>query len=171
MTVKNKVILALGSNIGNREENIFQALSKLKKLDIQLINHSNLYETEPVGFEDQNYFYNILLCIETAYEPVFLLKEVKRIEYLMGRRENIKNGPRIIDIDILLFNDIIIDSDELMIPHKEIANRYFIMHMLDEIESDMIIPKTDKSVKEILKNMEKTKKIKRIPLGKIKEVL
>jgi 2-amino-4-hydroxy-6-hydroxymethyldihydropteridine diphosphokinase len=152
---QTRVILALGSNLGDRFENLQQALKEISER-VSIIKTSSVYETPPWGYSDQPEFYNQVLSGITSLNPVELLTFVKNIENNMGRVNNFQNGPRLIDIDILLFGEQIIDSEKLVIPHPRMLERGFVLLPLAEIEPDLIIPGTNKKVLELLQNVDKT---------------
>ena len=110
-----EIFLGLGSNLPERLENLKKALKCLQKKEIYLISISRVYETEPFGYTEQPKFYNMAIRALTKLEPEDLLLELKQIERDMGREAAVRWGPRIIDIDILLYNDIILKTDELNI--------------------------------------------------------
>ncbi len=149
-----EIFLGLGSNLPERLENLKKALKCLQKKEIDLISISRVYETEPFGYTEQPKFYNMAIRALTKLEPEDLLLELKQIERDMGREAAVRWGPRIIDIDILLYNDIILKTDELNIPHSGILERYFVLMPLSELCPDMKIPGTDLTVNEALKNIE-----------------
>lgn len=129
-----KVYLALGSNIGNREKNLSDALDNLKASNgIEVVNVSKIYETEPVGYLNQGNFLNMVILISTNKEPMDLLKELQKIEEDMKRIREIHWGPRTIDIDILLFDDLTINYRELIIPHPRMFERAFVLIPLKDI--------------------------------------
>jgi len=168
---KDMILLCLGSNIGDREKNICDAIKLLKMNNIKIISFSKLYNTEPVDYENQKDFLNIVLRVSTDYSPEELLRVVKKIEYIIGRRDSkIKKGPRIIDIDILFYNDIIIDSDELTIPHRSILDRYFVIKMLMDIDENYIMPKFNKRVKDIFESIDKSKRVEEFKSKRLKGV-
>lgn len=144
------VLLSLGSNVGDREGFISTAISamdKLNKLDVLTVSHC--YETEPVGGVNQPNFINLAVEIETALEPLELLKAIKEIEEKLGRKKSVRWGPREIDIDIVLWDDIVINTDELTIPHPEYQNRAFVMEPLVEIAPMAIDPLTQMTIAEL----------------------
>jgi len=155
------VLLGMGSNIGNREKNLEDALNRLQNLSgLKIIKYSSLFETEPVGYLSQNNFYNIAVEIEYAKDPFSLLKEVKQVEIDMGRLiPSIHWGPRIIDIDILFFDKMIVRTRNLNIPHPELYTRRFVLEPLAEIAPQYLCPVTGLTVVEILKQCEDTKKV------------
>lgn len=132
--------LGLGSNIGDRISSIRDAISRLAELDdIRIEAISSLYETEPAGYIDQPDFINCVVKIETGYNPYQLLDAVHNIENSMGRIRNIRWGPRIIDIDILLFGNTRIKTDDLEIPHPRMLERSFVMVPLLEIADRSVL--------------------------------
>lgn len=133
--------LGLGSNIGDRRANIDQAIEMLKaQRDVEIIKASSIYETAPVGYRDQPDFLNAVVMIETRLKPRELLNAVLSIESLMGRKRTIRWGPRVIDIDILLYDNEQLDEDDLHIPHPRMLEREFVMKPLAEIAPDLILP-------------------------------
>ncbi|MDI6699641.1 MAG: 2-amino-4-hydroxy-6-hydroxymethyldihydropteridine diphosphokinase [bacterium] len=169
---KDMILICLGSNMGDREKNIFDAIKLIKLNNIKIVSFSKLYNTEPVDYKNQNDFLNIVLRVSTDYSPEELLRVVKRIEYLIGRRESkIPKGPRIIDIDILFYNDIIINSEELTIPHRSILDRYFVIKMLMDIDEDYIMPMFNKKVKDLFESIDKSKRVEEFKSKRLKGVL
>ena len=132
------VVLSLGSNIGNRQENLKKAVKSLEESKLEILKISSIYETEPLGFKNQDKFYNIIIIAEYSDDPHALLNEIHKIEKKLGREREFKNSPRTIDIDIITFNDKNIDTESLTIPHKEYMNRKFILIPLAEIEPNFI---------------------------------
>jgi 2-amino-4-hydroxy-6-hydroxymethyldihydropteridine diphosphokinase len=127
------VYLALGSNLGNRSGNLQDALKKLQRRDLRLRRASSLYETEPMSFANQPWFLNQVVEFETELHPRQLLERVHRIEHQLGRKRTIPNGPRTIDIDIVLFEDGEMKTPELEIPHPRYRERRFVLEPLAEI--------------------------------------
>lgn len=146
------VYLALGANIGNRRKNIQSAIAMMHKIkDIRVVRISRLYETEPWGYKDQPKFINAAVKITTSLLPTQLFMVLKGVEKKLGRRpQKIKWGPRIIDIDILLYGSQIIKSGRLQIPHPEMHKRIFVLKPLAEIAPQVIHPKLKKTISEIL---------------------
>ena len=144
---KHEVYLSLGSNLGDRKDNLRQAVQMLYKSDkISDIGLSLIYETEPVGYDDQPYFLNMCVRLNTSMTPTELLQFLQSIEGKLHRVRTIKNGPRTIDMDILLYDDIKIDTPELTIPHPRMFERAFVLYPLSELrEVEEDIP-LDKSV-------------------------
>ncbi|MDP2911973.1 MAG: 2-amino-4-hydroxy-6-hydroxymethyldihydropteridine diphosphokinase [Candidatus Omnitrophota bacterium] len=126
--------ISIGSNLGDRKANIEDAIQKLKKSGgVRVSKVSNIYETEPVGGPKQGKFLNGAIKIETTLKPEALLKRLLKIEKDLGRKRTVKNGPRTIDLDILLFGDKKIDEPGLKIPHPRMREREFVMKPLKEI--------------------------------------
>ncbi|ADL41567.1 2-amino-4-hydroxy-6-hydroxymethyldihydropteridine pyrophosphokinase [Caldicellulosiruptor obsidiansis OB47] len=145
---ENVVFLGLGSNLGDRGENIKKAIEHLKdKIRIEKV--SSIIETEPYGFVDQPKFLNCVLKGTTVLSPLELLEFVLDIENKMGRKRLFKWGPRNIDIDILFYDDCVIDTENLKIPHPELHKRLFVLEPLCEIEKDFVHPVLKKSVYEL----------------------
>jgi len=136
------VYLALGSNLGNKLENIQKAINILKKNGIEIISYSKLYETTPYGVTEQPNFLNIVVKVDTDKEPEELLKLIKQTEKEIGREDTFKWGPRIIDIDILLYEKLIYRSNTLTIPHPEIKKRDFFLIPLLNIDITMRDPES-----------------------------
>lgn len=134
------ILLGMGSNLGNREQNIVTALQRLaEKPEIVVKKVSSLYETEPVGVKEQPGFLNAVADIDTALSPLALLEACLDIEQCMGRVRTIRWGPRIIDIDILLYKNVSIKSKELCIPHPRMLERNFVLIPLREVIGDIPI--------------------------------
>jgi len=146
---KTIVYLGLGSNLGKRVENVQKAI-KLIQQKVTVVNVSSLYDTQPVGYVTQPNFINAACEVNTSFTPQELLSTVKKIEKDMGRIPNFINGPRIIDIDILLYNDSIIISPELTIPHPHLMERAFVLIPLAEIAPEMKHPVNKKTIQELL---------------------
>lgn len=149
-----KVYIGIGSNIGNREENCQKALELIIKSGIKVKKCSSMIETEPWGVKEQPRFINMAIEIETELNPEELLGLLKKIEGTLGRRQTTRWGPREIDLDILLYDDMILKTPELEIPHPLLHKREFVLQPLAEIAPDKIHPVFKKSVKELLLNLQ-----------------
>jgi len=157
------VYFGLGSNIGDRLSYLRKALVKLSETDgIALIELSPVYQTEPVGYEAQEDFYNMAVRAETTLSPVDLLSAVKRIEKELGRVEAVHKGPRTIDIDILLFGDEFVDEYRLSIPHPRMLEREFVLRPLYDIDPDLLIAPLHTSIRDALSKVAGIKRVVRI---------
>ena len=132
----NRIILSVGSNVGDRLKNIEISLKELSTIcEIKII--SSLYDSLPRIYEDQDNFFNLVLEIDYKKTPQDLLKDIKKIEKSMGREETFRYGPRLIDIDIIFFNNIEIQHEELIIPHYDWMNRRFVVEPLSELYQEI----------------------------------
>lgn len=135
-----KAFLSLGSNMGDRLEYLSKAIDKIAEIQgCNILNKSRVYETEPWGYENQEAFLNLCISIETSLSPCELLESLQTIELELDRVRKIHWGPRTIDIDILLFDDIICEDDKLTIPHPRMSERAFVLIPLYDIEKNLII--------------------------------
>jgi 2-amino-4-hydroxy-6-hydroxymethyldihydropteridine diphosphokinase len=142
------VYLSLGSNVGDREAQLREAQTRLGAVG-RVVAVSSFYETEPVEFTRQPWFLNCALALETRKTPQQLIAAILRIEEGMGRRRVQKKGPRSIDIDILLFDDVILDPPELTIPHPALHQRRFVLEPLAEIAPEVLHPALKKTIGEL----------------------
>lgn len=151
------VYLGLGSNLGDRKENLEKSIEALDNFaEIEVTNRSSILETEPYGKTDQPEFMNMCVEINTRMSPLSLLETVLGIEHSLGRVREEVWGPRIIDIDILLYEDLELELDDLSIPHKEMHLRSFVLEPLSEIAPDVKHPTLDKLVIELKEDLEKS---------------
>ncbi|TET54421.1 MAG: 2-amino-4-hydroxy-6-hydroxymethyldihydropteridine diphosphokinase [Actinobacteria bacterium] len=139
------IFLGLGTNIGDKRANLKQAISELKKNKVEIEKISSVYETEPIGVKEQGWFYNMVIKAQTDLSPEELLFSIKNIEKEMGREAAKRWGPRLIDIDLLLYDDLSLKETfngniELELPHPEIKNRAFVIVPLLEIEPEAKLP-------------------------------
>jgi 2-amino-4-hydroxy-6-hydroxymethyldihydropteridine diphosphokinase len=145
------IYLSLGSNEGDRELFLYWAMLKLKAIpELEIRCYSSIYETEPVGLKEQNWFLNAVVEISTRLDPFLLLAVTQDIEQRLGRKRTKRWGARIIDIDILSFHDLIIQSHNLIIPHPEMTVRRFVLLPLSEINPYYIHPVTKNSIATLL---------------------
>uniref|UniRef100_A0A7C3MII4 2-amino-4-hydroxy-6-hydroxymethyldihydropteridine pyrophosphokinase n=1 Tax=Dictyoglomus thermophilum TaxID=14 RepID=A0A7C3MII4_DICTH len=149
----HKVFIALGSNLGDKRKNIEIAIEKIKEIGINILKMSSIIETEPYGYKDQDSFLNAVCLVETNLDPFSLLKVLLKIEEELGRKRIFKWGPRNIDLDIIFYDDLIIETEELIIPHPDAHNRIFVMGPISELEPDFIHPVLKRKVLDIYKSL------------------
>jgi 2-amino-4-hydroxy-6-hydroxymethyldihydropteridine diphosphokinase len=147
------VHLGLGTNVGDRPRNLRTALTHLRQtVDIESV--SSVYETDPVGYADQPRFLNIVVRARSSLRPAELLQELIAIEERMGRQRTFRNAPRIIDIDILLYDDVVLAQPGLDLPHPRLTERAFVLAPLVEISPDLTDPLTGKLYRDMLRDGE-----------------
>lgn len=149
------VYLALGSNLGMRQDNLSIAKEKLSTA-VNVVEESLIYETPPWGVLDQPAFLNQVIKGETPYNPMKLLEYIKRIEIEMGRVKNVRFGPRIIDIDIIFYENFVINEPGLQIPHPRLRGRAFVLLPLNDIAPDFYHPVLNMSTSELLQETDTT---------------
>lgn len=141
----NIAFIGLGSNIGDRYRYLVQAIQLLTaRSDIELINYSSIYETDPVGYEDQAQFLNMVIEVKTNLKAEKLLEVCLQTELVLGRKREVKWGPRTIDLDILLYNQENMETEKLVVPHPRMAERAFVIVPLLEIKPDIQFPDKEK---------------------------
>jgi 2-amino-4-hydroxy-6-hydroxymethyldihydropteridine diphosphokinase len=144
------IYLSLGSNVGDRTENIAQAVSALGAHGICVTKQSSLYETEPVEFREQDWFLNCVVEATTDLTPELLMQTLLKVERGLGRQRRVPKGPRVIDMDILLFGSDIMSTPEIDIPHPRMAERRFVLVPFTEIAPDAIHPVLKKTIAALL---------------------
>ncbi|MCA9732898.1 MAG: 2-amino-4-hydroxy-6-hydroxymethyldihydropteridine diphosphokinase [Deferribacteres bacterium] len=145
-----EVLCSLGSNLGNRELNLTNALSSLKQFEISGVRQAKIYETEPVGLKEQPLFLNTAVLFETALAPLDLLDTILELEKQLGRVRREKWGPRIIDIDIILFGQERLENERLIIPHPRFQERKFVLAPMADLIPQVIPPGSSFTVAQLL---------------------
>ena len=146
---KHIVYLGLGTNLGNRQANLKSAVNSLTP-QMHVLQKSPIYETPPWGYTDQPAFLNQVIKAETYEQPEVLLGHLKRLEVVLGRVPNFKNGPRLIDIDLLFYDDLVLDTPTLVLPHPQLHERGFMLMPLNDIAPDLVHPLLKKTIFELL---------------------
>ncbi|MGD0707942.1 MAG: 2-amino-4-hydroxy-6-hydroxymethyldihydropteridine diphosphokinase [Anaerolineaceae bacterium] len=145
----HRVYLGLGTNLGDRSENLRAAANALLP-NVKVLRESPVYETAPWGYAQQPAFLNQVIEIETRLTPLKLLAYVKAVEVWLGRAPTFRYGPRLIDIDILLYDDLVLQTPELIIPHPHLTERAFVLVPLADLAPDLKLPNTEQTVRELL---------------------
>ena len=148
--MKRTVHLGLGSNLGDRAANLEQARERLAASGVETVCRSSLYATEPVGFAPQHWFLNCVLEAETELMPRQLLRATQQVERELGRRRMVRNGPRIVDVDILLYGGNVVRMADLEIPHPRIAGRRFVLIPMRELAPTLLHPTLGRTIAELL---------------------
>jgi 2-amino-4-hydroxy-6-hydroxymethyldihydropteridine diphosphokinase len=159
------IFLSLGSNVGDREANLRAAFVALEDAGVRVRRVSSLYETEPVDFLEQPWFLNCVLEGETDAPAQTLLKALRRIEARMGSKKLVPKGPRLLDVDILLYGDETVDTPELQVPHPRMTERRFVLEPLAEIAPELRHPSWSGTVSDLLARTQDRSEVRR--LGKI----
>jgi 2-amino-4-hydroxy-6-hydroxymethyldihydropteridine diphosphokinase len=155
--------IGIGSNLGDKLHNCEKAISEILKIDRhKLLKKSSFFKTQPVGYTSQDWFVNGAVKIETDLEAIELLRALKTVEFQLGRTEIFRWGPRTIDLDILFFDDIEIETEELQIPHPHIRERQFVLIPLVEIDRDLVHPVLRKTVQELLRNLKEDQGVEKL---------
>ena len=145
----SRVFLGLGTNLGDRRQNLSRAIAALSAR-VRLLRQSSVYETKAWGFTDQADFLNQVIEIETDLTPLRLLNFIKKTETALGRVQNFRWGPRLIDIDILFFDNLVRSTQKLQIPHPRISERAFVLVPMAELEPDFVHPVLNETIRELL---------------------
>ena len=156
-------LIAIGSNLGTPKKNCIEAIDIISSSPgIKIISKSSFYQTAPVGNTEQNWFINSVIKISTQLNPDILLAVLLEIESKMGRIRKEKWGPRIIDLDLLFYDNLIIKQKDLTLPHPEIQKRNFVLQPLNEIEENFIHPSLNKSINTLLKESKDNSVVKKL---------
>ena len=152
-----RVFIAIGSNLGDREENIIDAINLLIANGVDVKNISSIIETKPYGNVKQPDFLNCVVDAYTALPPRMLLETLKAIEKQLGRTRTIHWGPRTIDLDIIFYDELVIDTPDLKIPHPDMQNRIFVLEPLNQLAPNFVHPVLNKTVRELLSELRSKK--------------
>src|SRR3990172_218123 len=151
--MSHTVFIALGSNLGDRHANLHAAIEALPPaVEVQRI--SPIYETEPWGYREQPKFLNMVLQGETELSPRELIAALKNLEALLGRQATFKNGPRVIDLDLIFYDNLVLEEAGLTIPHPGLAERAFVLVPLADLAADKVHPERKQTVKELLQGVD-----------------
>jgi 2-amino-4-hydroxy-6-hydroxymethyldihydropteridine diphosphokinase len=156
------IYLSLGSNIGDRAANIAGAVSALAQHGVRVTRQSSLYETEPVDFRDQDWFLNCVVEAQTDMEPAEIMDALLQIERSLGRHRLVPKGPRLIDIDILLYGSSVVRTPELEIPHPRMADRRFVLVPFHEIAPDALHQVLKKTIAELLRSTSDHSEVRKV---------
>jgi 2-amino-4-hydroxy-6-hydroxymethyldihydropteridine diphosphokinase len=157
------VYLALGTNVGDRESNLHEAVRQLREAGVHVNKLSSIYETEPVDYLDQAWFLNAALEAETDLSATELLREMRAIESRMGSAKPFAKGPRLIDLDILLYGEATIDRPELQVPHPRMLARNFVLVPLAEIAPDLRHPNWPGTAAQMLQRTPDQSQVRKLP--------
>ena len=151
--MNHTVYIALGTNLGDRLANLCAAIESMPP-DVCVLAESYIYETPPWGYEDQPAFLNMVIKAETGLEPESLLTYLKQLEVQLGREQNFRWGPRLIDLDILFYDDLVIASPPLVIPHPRLHERGFVLVPMADVAAELVHPLLEKSIWELLQDVD-----------------
>jgi 2-amino-4-hydroxy-6-hydroxymethyldihydropteridine diphosphokinase len=157
MSDRHIVYISVGSNMGDRLQNCRQGITALNRSgESRIIAQSRIYMTEPVDYEDQDWFINMVVKLETANDPFELLDIINRVQRAAGRkRDVIRYGPRVLDLDIIFFGNLVLDSDRLVVPHPRMHQRRFVLQPICDIDPKMVHPVLKKDMQSLLDGLAK----------------
>lgn len=155
--------IGIGSNVGDKAHQCKRAIAEVLKVDHhKLLAESSFFKTQPVGYTSQDWFINGVIKIETEMEPLELFRVLKTIELKLGRTQTFQWGPRTIDLDILIFDDKEIETEELQIPHPRLHERQFVLIPLVEIDQNLVHPVLKKTVGKLLEDLKEDQGVERL---------
>ncbi len=156
--------VGIGSNVGDRTGNCRRAVEEIHRFaDTMVVRHSSFYETEPMEFPDQESFINGIVAIHTGLPPLDLFTACQKVERLLGRKRTARYGPRIIDLDILLYGQRVMETAELILPHPKLHLRRFVLVPMAEIAPDAVHPTLHQTVDELLNKIKDNYRVRRLP--------
>jgi len=160
---KAQIFLSLGSNLADREKNLRDAIAAIASTGVHIVRISSIYETEPVDFTSQPWFLNCVIEAETTLAPRDLLLALRDIECRLGSKKEFAKGPRLLDIDVLLYGQAIIDTPELQVPHPRMAQRRFVLAPLAELAPQLRHPSWSGTATELLARLQDHSVVRRLP--------
>lgn len=146
------IYLALGTNVGNKEENLKEAIKRLSEGGIEVVGESPIYKTPPYGPVEQDWFLNQVVEVQTELDADELFEAMQIIEKEMGREKEVRWGPRLIDLDIIFYNDLVLHEKNLTIPHADMQNRKFVLQPMCDLNPKFLHPVFEKRMEELLEN-------------------
>lgn len=158
-SLNHTVFISVGSNMGDKYKSCHAGVRALTgSAEISLMARSHVYKTEPVGYKDQDWFINLVIQVKTSLDPFALLERIGDIQRAAGRKADaVRFGPRILDMDIIFFDDLIMDTENLVIPHPRMHSRRFVLQPLCDIDPNQVHPVLNQTVGDLLENLDTTK--------------